>query len=969
MPDQIIIGNYTKGLRTDRLPFNIDNDAFPTMINFYSWRGRARRKRGTSLLGQLQRQIQSVVTSAPPLNWQEGTIAILNGSGNAQANLLGKLTSSVTITGITQASSAVVTVSGSYTIGNRVYIDSVVGMVQINGGIYTITGTGAGTITINVNSTAFTAYSSAGSLYVQPSTQTATITPGSISLSDGTNTYIDSGTLNGTLVGTPAGTGTINYVTGAITITGGAAAGNLVGTFSYYPGIPVMGLEDFISSLSAAPYPLLLAFDTKYSYQVNQTTAIENFYNVNFYKNTNTPFSWTGTDFQQFWTTNYQNALWATNGKAGFQFESVLSFTAGNPTIITTAAPHGLITGDYVWFNEVTGADANILNGLTFSITKTGANTFTIALNSTGKAINNAGIFQTLTASSVSGDGIKWYDGDPTGGTGLPTGSGKGWVNFSPPLTATSVSINDTPSALYYLVGAVAILPFKDRLLFFGPSIQSSSGGAIYLQDVVIWSWNGTAYYNSLIPSNQTSNVSAYYVDQTGSGGWIAAGISQPIVTINNNEDVLMVGFSGRQTRFAYTGNDLNPFLFYSVNSELGSSATFSGVSLDRGAITIGDYGIALTTQQSAQRIDLQIPDSVFQIQALNSGVQRVNAIRDYYKEWIYFSYPVSNSITKFPTQTFLYNYRDDTWSILYENFTAHGTYRKQLKNTWASISRKFKTWNQWREPWNTGINSAFFPTIVAGNPQGYVLQKAQGTGEAHSGTIQAIANSSGETLITSVNHCVNAANPLTNDGDYLYIQGCLGTTSINNEIGKVTQVIDANNFVIDLPFPSGTYLGLGTYSRLSQPILQTKQFPGYWGEGRQTRLGTQKYLMDKTTNSQITVGIFLSQDPNDAWNKSAIVPSDEPNPVNNSLIYSQVLYTCPESENLGLTAPNTNLQMPTASSQFQIWHRFNTSLIGDTVQIGLTLNDEQMRNLTYATAEITLHAIQIDTYRGPLLA
>ena len=44
MPDQIYIGNFAKGLKLDRLPFNIDNDSFPFLWNFYSWRGRAKKK-------------------------------------------------------------------------------------------------------------------------------------------------------------------------------------------------------------------------------------------------------------------------------------------------------------------------------------------------------------------------------------------------------------------------------------------------------------------------------------------------------------------------------------------------------------------------------------------------------------------------------------------------------------------------------------------------------------------------------------------------------------------------------------------------------------------------------------------------------------------------------------------------------------------------------------------------------------
>lgn len=986
MPEQIYIGNFAKGLKLDRLPFNIDNDAFPTMYNFYSWRGRAKRKRGTLFLGILEIQVQSVATATPPANWQIGPIMTLDGSGNGTVNLISSLSLP--------------------------------------------TGT--------------------------------TITPGSIKLTDGMNDYEEPVPPNGTLIGTPSGSGTINYATGVLTISSGDPNADLIGqssvtSFSYFPGLPVMGLRDFVSTLSSSQYPLLMAFDTEHAYQINQNSASVFFYNVTYYKGTNTPFTWSGQDYQQFWTTNYSGALWATNNVPGFHFLLGTYFSGSGTPIITFdftdplgAAFTDLIVGDKLWFNQWSTGGSTI-NGLVGTVSTVTGTPGRYAVTFTGnQTVAGTGIAQMLTNSLDGQDGIKWYDGDPTAGTGLPTGSGFGWVNFAPPLTAASVSINDTPSALYYLVGALAIVPFKDRLLFFSPYIQSTaraSGGLlpIQLQDTVIWSWNGTPYYESIVPTGETFDTTAYYVDQTGKGGWIAAGISQPIITVSNNEDVLLVGFGGnlgRQTRFVYTGDDLNPFLFFNINQELGSSATFSAIALDRGALSIGSHGIIITTQQSASRIDLDIPDSVFTIEGLDNGVLRVNAVRDFYKEWVYFSYPVNSSEWKFPTRTFLYNYRDETWAILYENFTAHGTYRKQSHYTWATLP--FKTWAQWREPWNAGSTSALFPSIVGGNPQGYVLIVGQGTGEGRSGTIQALADSSGNTQITSINHCVA-------QGDYLYFQGALGTlnstitnitqatqaviTTINtftvgqyvqisqvagmtqingrivqivsasgtaitvdidtsafsayssggtatvmplqNQIALVLSTPDADNFVVDIPFVSLGYIGLGQYTRLSQPLLQTKQFPVYWDQGRQVRLCAQKYLMDKTADAQVTINIYLSQDPTDVWNYGTIVPNSSPDPDNNSLIYSQLMYTCPESINLGLTPANINLQMPIALfNQKQIWHRFNTSLIGDTFQIGLTLSndspgqkDAQMRNLTYATSEITVHGMQFTVDKGPLLA
>jgi hypothetical protein len=883
MPNQIYIGNFAKGLKTDRLPFNIDNDAFPTMFNFYSWRGRAKRKRGTIFLGQLERQLEALSLGTTDVN------------GDLSDNLISLF--SLESTSSIAPGSVIATAAGF----DFADINPLSPSTPPNGDIFGIGG--------NVR-------------------------------------------------------GNINYATGDIVLNLTAGFGGQAVTidFSYYPGLPVMGLEDFYSSLSNQLYPLLLAFDTKYSYQNDQTSPPSEFFSTSYYKITNAPTVWSGQDYQQFWTTNYSGALWATNNKAGFHFVNA-TYTAGSGTASITFnfQSNGvnytdLVVGDFVWFNEWAGGSTiNGVTGIVSNIAGAALGNYIVTFSAV-QIVAGTGIGQLLTNSISGQDGIRWYDGDPTSGTGIPTGTNLGWVNFAPPLTATSVSINTRPSGLYYLVGALAIVNFKDRLLFFSPYIQTSTGQAFQLPDTVIWSWDGTPYYSSLTPTDETSDVRAYYVDQTGLGGYLSAGISQPIVTINNNEDVLLVGFggNGRKTRFVYTGNDFQPFLFFNINSELPSTATFSAVSLDKGMIDMGQYGIAMTDQQSSARVDLDIPDSVFQVQSLNNGFQRVNAIRDFFKEWIYFSYPVNNSSWKFPTQTFLFNYRDNTWSILYENFTCHGNYRAQTKRSWQNSP--FKSWNAWRDPWNSGSSSALFTQIIAGNPQGYVLIKGQGTGEGKSGSIAAVADSSGNTEITSINHCVRV-------GDYLLIQDCLGTTDINDLIGKVVEVTNINVFVIDLPFPSGTYGGLGNYTRLSQPLIQTKQFPAYWDQGRQVRLCAQKYLMDATQEGQVTVNIYLSQDPDEAFNDPTI------NVPPNSLVYSQVMFTCPESTNIGLTPANTNLQMPTAAGQYQIWHRFNTSLIGDTFQVGITLSDTQMRNLIYATSEIALHGMHLTVERGPLLA
>ena len=78
------------------------------------------------------------------------------------ANIGGTAGTSKTITGITRANPGVVTASAhGFSTGNRIAFSSVVGMTQVNGNVYTITVIDEDSFSI-VNTTSFTAYSSAG---------------------------------------------------------------------------------------------------------------------------------------------------------------------------------------------------------------------------------------------------------------------------------------------------------------------------------------------------------------------------------------------------------------------------------------------------------------------------------------------------------------------------------------------------------------------------------------------------------------------------------------------------------------------------------------------------------------------------------------------------------------------------------------------------------------------------------------
>ncbi len=339
---------------------------------------------------------------------------------------------------------------------------------------------------------------------------TAQIIPGSVTFIDSTagNTYHDNG--DGTLTGTPSGTGTVNYATGDISVSGGGSDTITTLSFKYYPNLPAMGLEDF--ELASSQYAKNISFDTTYSYNI-ETNVPHACYDISFYKNpasggsytaktTWTPLKWNGQNYQQFWTTNYQAAMWATNGinipfnrtNVGMQYKPIVAVTVNSTTTANlNITAHGLSVGDFVFINEVIATTGiNFQTGYVTTVTDD-ANVIVTFPNANITTNGTGGIAQYLTnTADPTKDCMRWIDGYPVNGANPPVFSnGSGWVNFCPPLSKDVFSIGDKPAAKWYLVTARLIIPFKDRLLFFGPVIQTSAAGSqTYIPDLVIYRQN-----------------------------------------------------------------------------------------------------------------------------------------------------------------------------------------------------------------------------------------------------------------------------------------------------------------------------------------------------------------------------------------------------------------------------------------------------------------------------------------------
>jgi hypothetical protein len=164
---------------------------------------------------------------------------------------------------------------GLQTLGrlSRLFTSASIGNSSVSGGIWS-----------------FTIYST----LVPPITPEANaqIVPGSVTINIGAVQFTDNG--DGTLSSTtPGNSGVINYLTGVVTLTTTQASGVASTiTFSYNPNLPVMGLRT--RELNNTNNEQLVAFDTKYAY-IFSTQWQE------FIPGT----TWSGNDFNFFWSTNY----------------------------------------------------------------------------------------------------------------------------------------------------------------------------------------------------------------------------------------------------------------------------------------------------------------------------------------------------------------------------------------------------------------------------------------------------------------------------------------------------------------------------------------------------------------------------------------------------------------------------------------------------------------------------------------
>ena len=379
------------------------------------------------------------------------------------------------------------------------------------------------------------------------------------------------------------------------------------------------------------------------------------------------------------------------------------------------------------------------------------------------------------------------------------------WVtNFGAPATnpirvydgTAWTTFNPTTNGSNEMYSARILIPYKGRMVALNTREGATSGTTVQYPNRARWSQNGAPFSAVAAGANPTA-TQEWRDDIKGRGGYVDCPTSEHIISADFVRDTLIVGFESSTWALRYTGNEILPFVWDRINRELGTEGTFSTVPFDRGLLSVGDKSINICDGNGVERIDEKIPDEVFQIHntfdgssKVSDGPLRVHGTRDFFEKLVYWTFPDAATSAKFPDRVLVYNYDAKNWALFTDSFTCFGVHRRFNDLRWQDLVDT--SWQQANFAWASAKLQSQFPNTIAGNQQGYVLVLDQKVTNDESLTITGITGGSSQVSLEVTNHNLD-------DGDYVYVSGCLGTgeLELNDRVFSVN-VTDADNITLD---------------------------------------------------------------------------------------------------------------------------------------------------------------------------
>ena len=722
-------------------------------------------------------------------------------------------------------------------------------------------------------------------------------------------------------VGTPLNASlTWNITTGTSTsgqvvITGG----NVGDTVYYYPALPVMGLITRETPLISDEQTV--GFDTSFAYQF-LTNGWEVSLDV-----ANTTY-WTGNSTQLFWGYNWRGT-----------FPSNIYLFVTNNNYNLTSMPQ---TYDPIRYFDNTGVWNN-LNPILNNSNKLATALITIPFQGRLLFFNVTQNLQGIQFSDTNTDSETGNFDETVSGT---YAVGQQFIAGNAIYTIASVASGAQPLTVQWING----LPNAPTATFDASTGELVITGNGQNRNVPVYFFDNvttTLYnFNNRVVWSQQGNplLANSFLQRPGLGGFRDAPTKEAITTVQCLKNRLIVAFESSTWELAYTNDETRPFIWQQINTELGSESTFSQIPFDRNILYIGNVGVHACTGNNVTRIDDKIPDEVFNIHNSHGSLGRVCGIRDYYKELVYWSVPYSPRTQEYPfnDRILVYNYQNDTWAYNNDSITCFGYIQNNTSDNMVGV-----TWDSNEVTWDSDITwgSASliqrFRRTIGGNQEGFtfVLDADTPTNCSALQITNVVTSGTYNQQITVINH------NLTTDS-VVRINNVTGIGGITTDaIYYIYSLPDQNTIILlgaDGMSPTsftGTYLGGGTLELITPINFKTKEFNFYADQGRNTFISKVDFLVERTSDGQVTVDYFIASSVN------SVLPGAQ---ATGALIGSNILET------------SAYELVPREQFQTRVWHPVYFQADGEYVQFYFYLSYAQGLTASIVDSPFELHAMVI---------
>lgn len=516
-----------------------------------------------------------------------------------------------------------------------------------------------------------------------------------------------------------------------------------------------------------------------------------------------------------------------------------------------------------------------------------------------------ASSYLMFVVNNVAADGIQYYDGT-------------NWNVLPPPVTNAA---GDT------ILTALIVTVFQGALMLFN-TLENVTPGPV-----------ATRYANRIRISQVGSplEVDAWRDDIEGKGNFIDAPTKEAIISVQSLKDRLIVFFENSTYELVYTNNDVLPFRLQKINTELGVESTHSTIPFDKIVLGMGSTGVHACSGLNVERVDQDIPSTVFDISNVNNGPTRVHGIRDYYEELAYWTYPSSDESYMdndvYPNRMLVFDYTNGTWAYFDDSITTFGYFYLQNNYlVWQNIS---ESWQNMDMPWNYGAGYNLFRAVIAGNQEGWTFIMTPDLSlNSMSLQISQITTTANDITLRIIDHNISPASPYIHIKNIVDLVGNL--TLLNNANFEVIYV-DKDHVRIDQAGFAGTYLGGGTVERVSQVEILTKQYNFFPQQAERCFIAYVDFYVDRTTAGQITVDYLSS---------TSALSTLEQAQLSGAILGTGILETSPYPTK------------PWEATQERFYHRIYIQQDGDTVQLHLYMSEAQMISIQSRNNGIVINAV-----------